>query len=245
MKTSPFLFAVAFLGLLSSAAMSAVVVNADFSRDISGSNPNPGGNPAPVLYTSTGPAPDTGTTWNDLQVPLTGAGSSVPAGHVFSTLNASDGSSTGVSITLTGGFYRSFNSGSAAPGTVAALQNDRVFSRNGDIATLTITGLNTTDTHDIYLIGSGDFNTNFTIGATTKNVDGGSHDGDWTLGDEYTSFTGLTTGTGSIVITIQDGIAPINTFGVISGLQIVSVPEPSSTTLLGLGGLGVLLRRRR
>jgi len=77
-------------------AGAAVTVNVDFSRDIT-NGANPGPNPAPVLYVGTGPAPDSGTSWNDAQVPLTGDGSEVIEPATFSDLTASDGT-TGTSI---------------------------------------------------------------------------------------------------------------------------------------------------
>jgi hypothetical protein len=48
----------------------------------------------------------------------------------------------------------------------------------------------------------------------------------------------------SDTLTITDTSTDLNVGG-ISAIQITTVPEPSSTALLGLGGLALILRRRR
>ncbi len=59
----------------------------------------------------------------------------------------------------------------------------------------------------------------------------------------YVKFSGVT---GSSFDLIMKGAASQGTVrGVINGMQIVQIPEPSSTALLGLGGLALVLRRRR
>ncbi|OYV04889.1 MAG: hypothetical protein CFE26_14470, partial [Verrucomicrobiales bacterium VVV1] len=217
-------------GLLSSCMLEAgIVVNADFSRDIV-SGTNPGTNPAPVLYAGTGPAPDSNTLWNDLQVALSASGDSgsntVTHPLQFSNLTASDGAPTGIDIQLTSGFNASFNSTVALSSSAASLQNDRLFSSTGQLATLKIQGLNPAKQYGLYFIGSGSFSTAFTVNSVVKVASGNAYDGSWTEGGEFVSFNAITpSATGEIVVGIQDGTAPIDSFGVISGLQIVERPS--------------------
>ena len=56
-------------------------------------------------------------------------------------------------------------------------------------------------------------------------------------------------GSGNILFTgtagdLLDGSVDAHRFG-LNGLQINQVPEPSTTALLGLGGLALILRRRK
>ena len=219
----------------------AVTVNADFSRDIvNGSNPGP--NPAPALYAGTGPAPDGGTLWNDLQVPLATTGDSGANTVVhplqFDDLVASDGTPTGIDIQLTSGFSAAFNSTAALSSSVESLQNDRVFPSLGNPATLKILGLDPAKKYSVFLIGSGSFPTAFTINGVIKTAAGTPYDGAWSEGGEHASFTGLSPSpTGEISIGIQDGSAPIDSFGVLAGLQIAEIPVnflyPASVTTTG------------
>lgn len=208
--------------------LQAVTVNADFSRDIVNGT-NPGSNPAPVLYAATGPAPDPGTLWNDLQIPLATTGDSGANSIIhplqFDDLVASDGSPTGIDIQLTSGFSGAFNSTAALGSSEVSLQNDRVFPNLGNLATLKILGLDPAKKYSLFLIGSGNFPTAFTINSVTRTAAGTPYDGAWTEGGEHVSFTGLSPGpTGEISIGIQDGTAPIDSFGVLAGLQIAEIP---------------------
>lgn len=208
--------------------LQAVTVNADFSRDIVNGT-NPGSNPAPALYAGNGPAPNTGTLWNDLQVPLAATGDSGANTIVhplqFDDLVASDGSPTGIDIQLTSGFSGAFNSTAALGSSEVSLQNDRVFPNLGNLATLKVLGLDPAKKYSLFLIGSGNFPTAFTINSVVKTAAGTPYDGAWTEGAEHVSFTGLSPGpTGEISIGIKDGTAPIDSFGVLAGLQIAEIP---------------------
>lgn len=228
----------------------AVVVNADFSRDIvNGTNPAPA-NPAPVLYTGTGPAPDSGTLWNNVTIPLAPIGDSgantIDNPFTASNLNDSTGAATTIDVQLTSGFFRSFNGTATSATAVTALQNDRVFGSGADglsTAVLTIQGLNNAYTYDLYLINSGGFTTRYTIGATSANATGNNYDGTWTDGGEYRLFSGIAPVGGSIAITLFE--LNTNNVSTIAGLQIVEiVPEPS-VALLSSFALLAFTRRRR
>jgi hypothetical protein len=219
----------------------AVTVNADFSRDIVNGT-NPGTNPAPALYAGTGPAPDAGTLWNDLQIPLAATGDSGANSIVhplqFDDLVGSDGTPTAIDIRLESGFSAAFNSTAALSSSVASLQNDRVFAGLGNPATLKIRGLDPARKYSVFLIGSADFSTAFTINGVIKTAAGTTYDGAWTEGGEHVSFTGLSpTPAGEITIGIQDGSTPVDSFGVLAGLQIAEIPVnflyPSAVTSTG------------
>lgn len=219
-----------FIGLLTSCPIKAwIVVNADFSRDVvSGSNPGP--NPASVLYAGIGPAPDSNTLWNDLKISLSAIGDTGTNTIVhpiqFNNLTASDGSPTSIDIQLTSGFNASFNGSAAAATSAASLQNDRVFPKSGQLATLKILGLNPSKLYGLYFIGASGYSTAFTVNSVSKVATGNNHDGTWTEGGEFASFNSVSpSATGEIVVSIQDGAAPIDSFGVIAGLQIVERPS--------------------
>lgn len=114
--------------------------------------------------------------------------------------------------------------------------------------------------YDLYVIttgdagnGSGGTATFTNTGFTVNGVDQGAHDGlgyngltlveavggvGGTAGNwvKYTGFTGDLTITSN---SPSGGRSPFN------GFVIVEVPEPSSTALLGLGGIALILRRRK
>ncbi|MEJ6780921.1 MAG: PEP-CTERM sorting domain-containing protein [Akkermansiaceae bacterium] len=176
-------------------------------------------------------------TWNYFNV-----GTTVPNGQSLSA--------GGLTFTFGTGWQGSF-----ADGAPNNLQGDRVFAPTGFAATMTISGLDITKNYNIALIGAslntGGFETDFTIGATTKTATAapisGTGNGALTFveGDSHVLFSGISGGTGSITFSVTDSVDPDSANGVLSGLQIEEVPEPSTTALLGLGGLALIFRRRK
>lgn len=110
---------------------------------------------------------------------------------------------------------------------------------------MVISGLDDAKTYDIYLYTAG-FNTNYTIGGITKNADASStSNGTFVEGEDYVLFSGISSTSNEISIGVQDGVGALDSFGVLSGFQVVSVPEPSSTVMIGAGLAFLGLRRKR
>ena len=172
-----------------------------------------------------------------------------------SSLNDSTGAATSVGYTITStnttiGTWRQQNTG----GGQDNLLYDYAFDNNANAAsrnlTVTITGLDPTETHQLYVYGGIQFADNndgtvdYTIGGNTQQIvwlglDGGSSTTSYNLGENYTIFSGLSGS--SITMTIA---APIGE-PTITGFQIISVPEPGTSSLLLLLGGSCLLRRKR
>lgn len=234
------------------------VVNVDFSRDTGAGKPNPGANPASVLYGGVGPAQDSGTTWNNAAFALTGAGDTVAVGTQFNSLIDSTGTeATAVSLTFTGDWYRAFNATNPGLG----LQSDRVFTNGLDkVGIVTIGGLEADLVYDLYLIGNLNFDSTYRIAGTSQSLsdaigksadvidENGDGSFEFSEGVSHVVFRGLTAdANGNIVLEVQGNG---QNFGLLTGLQLVArdpvlVPEPGSIMLLGLGALAVLRRRRR
>ena len=96
-----------------------------------------------------------------------------------------------------------------------------------------ITGLTAGASYDLILYSNSSGQRGlFKIGAVTAP---GDSDGDG-------NFTGVVATGGTISGTFETGGA---TWGTFAGIQFAPVPEPSTTALLGLGGLALILRRRK
>lgn len=213
------LFAFCIFGV---SAVFSRTINIDFSRDETG----PLGGPADALHTGTGPAPDTGTIWNDYSIPMTGVGNTIPAGYVRSDLTDSAGATTTVDVAMTSGWYRAFNTNTPAWND---LQQEWVFVDGGNMATLTVSGLDTAHVYDFYFIGSGNSSTSvtrFTIGATSKVANGTLGDGTtWTEGTHHTVIKNVTPdASGNVTVNVQStGTAN----GILGAMQIVSSEPPA------------------
>jgi hypothetical protein len=222
------------LGALLLAPAGAAVVNVDF------------GQTGQHVYTSTGPAPDSGTTWNEAST-----GTNVADGLTFSNLLDSTGASTGISVEITSGFYHTYNDNAGN-----YLEQDWFWVKDGDTGTVTIKGLssNSNTTYDLYMLigqdtsSGNDYDTNFTIGNDTKYASGADNagSGSWVEGKHYVVFTGVHPNTsGEISFTVAGATGTGHDgAGVISGLQIV--PEPSgNAALMVLGVVSMFVRRRK
>lgn len=78
----------------------------------------------------------------------------------------------------------------------------------------------------------------------------GSGDIDPTSLSDYTaSFTGVTDGAGTLILAGRGTAGGVTVAGqpnvFLNGFSLEAVPEPSSAALLGVGGLALLLRRRK
>ena len=221
--------------LLVAATAQAAVVNVDIQAS--------GGS----LASGQAAAPDASgnTTWNEM---TTGS---------VTDLTASDGSATTIDVSLSGaqGFTNQ-------PGP-NNLVKDRIYehrTHDDNAFTFTISGLANSTSYDIYLYGAYDsrtsivnFATDFTIGGVTKTAQALTSepttlDGTgWIENDHYVKFSVTSSSSGVITGTVSnhDDNDPNTTgdYGILSGMQIV--PEPATMSLLGIGGLLALVRRRR
>lgn len=165
-------------------------------------------------------------------------------------IRISDGADTGVSLEVTG--MDSSASGSNTQGSGSSdstIFSDHIqsFGNDNDTLTFTISGLNDSLTYDL----TGGFFRPSTAAAAdtfghTWNVQGDSRQNDFVTDvgvDGYESFTGLTSTGGVLTFTITDTVNAGRAS--ISELTLTAVPEPSSTLLLTLAGLGFITRRNR
>ncbi|MGJ8658192.1 MAG: PEP-CTERM sorting domain-containing protein [Akkermansiaceae bacterium] len=173
-------------------------------------------------------------------------------GDVADLVRLSDGAATGVSLTMAGSSQDNINNvasdtlGNMTDGTIyidgiLANQNNDA-SGNPDRLTLTFAGLDDSLTYDL-IGGLARAGTQGNIGNWTSvwSADGQSAPTNGFSSGAYVSFAGLSSTGGSLVITVVSD----NQYAGISQLELTAVPEPSSTALLGLGGLALILRRRK
>jgi hypothetical protein len=214
------------LGLLATTAILAGVANAAVVQVDVNSDP---GSPAPA-------------GWNALDDPV----------DVIDDLLDTEGSATGIGIETSGwtdsgrGGYR----GSYAE--VAA--EDYFFIGGGSSATVTLTVTNAAESYIIEIWssrsggpGPSDWTVNGSFGDATD-TDNNIHNGDdfdavvnGYNGADIMTFSGVTAdGSNQIVISAT---ARAN-YGLLNAIRVTEVPEPATMSVLGLGGL-VLLRRRK
>jgi len=185
---------------------------------------------------------DVGNNWNDFA-----------ASGLVTTIHDLDGVTLdGVSINFAAGGMNgagenswlglSTNGGGAPAEFVDSVTTDLSFSN----ATVTITGLNTGLTYNLYSTshgGGSNFDGSEDIHSVTGYGSSQLNRGASRVGAFHT-FLGVSPDIdGKIVFTTSQ---PSNAGNpAFNGLLINAVPEPSTTALLGLGGLALILRRRK
>ncbi len=170
---------------------------------------------------------------------------------VTDAIRLSDGAATGVGIAVTRSDSGStFTDQGAVAGNAlntndSSAYGDALGINNANTVTMSITftGLNDLLTYDL----TGGFSTTDpTVSEkyqTVWNIAGQTpQSSDATPVNGYISFAGLASSDGTLTITLDRGVK--NHLGV-SQLQLTAVPEPSSAALIGLGGVALILRRRK
>lgn len=234
------LLSIGAIALLGSSLSSAAVYNVKYLGGL-----------APIATSSLqGVLGTTGETWNQ-------------ATGNFTNLNDSAGGSSTVGVS---GIQDDNDNDENLSGLKIFSGNASSFGKGVD-RTITITGLTLNGLYDIYIYAlshntgswgntadteraAGSFiTTNISGNGQTQaleNGNTGTGPGTFTAGSNYVLFQSIVadgSGNISIVANALDGAGATRLH--VNGLQIAAVPEPSSTALLGLGGLALLLRRRK
>lgn len=130
----------------------------------------------------------------------------------------------------------------ADPAYAASHLNDFVVSWGGDVVVLTFAGLDDALTYDIQFITGATTDAGVTFDFTTASGTASVTSALSTTTNGVLDFTGLTTdGSGNLVFTSGGGVPGISA----GTVTAVAVPEPSSSALIGLGGIALILRRRK
>jgi hypothetical protein len=228
------------VAVLASTAAMAEVINVDF-----GSTDGASG-----VYVGTAAAPDLGTLWNGV---IPAANVTPFASYTSSTLADSLGNATAATVTLSNTWVYD---GAADSVIAPALMLDYAFTQASGAAasfTVSIDGLVPGGLYDLYLYSdTGIQRTTFNVGGDVKNVLNTPAQNAWTLGTNYQLYSSIPATGGSIAVTVSgndfDPITQTGAFyGVLNGLQVVAVPEPSSIAMLAAAafGLAAFIRRKR
>ncbi len=133
-----------------------------------------------------------------------------------------------------------------------SLLNDFLDATNpspSSLPTMTIGGLNANQAFTLFVYGTnggsnggGTWSVN---GSATKQTTGSGVGAFSTFsnGDDYVKFNVTSDAMGQLVVTGAAG--PIANFVALDGFQLSPAPEPASLSLLGIGAIGLLARRRR
>lgn len=220
---------------------------------------------AAVAYLDLGNIASAGNGFNNFA--LTGAENFNGVRGSFNGLQTTDGitSSWNVSATKAGGggiggqnaVFTGPSTGVGTPftGLQNALLQDGIYINNSAALTFTFSGLDISQTYLLDVFGGLDVTNatpaDFTLsigsaftGAATQvlNVDNSDGNNNGAIAS-WASITPDATGNISVTVTATGGLGGRRTE--VNAIRLESIPEPSSTALLGLGGLALILRRRK
>ena len=165
-----------------------------------------------------------------------------------SSLTDSDGNASGITLTWTAS--TTWGDGDANTDANAGIGNAQLVRQYLDDGApgVNIQASGMTGLYDVTIYLSTDGNNPMTFVPFTVNGV------EYTTTGTYSGYgSGFTFGENNTIIvkglsgnlTIQGSVRAGSNRGSVSGVQITAVPEPSSAALLGLGGLALILRRRK
>lgn len=228
------------------ALAATTLINVDF--DVTGSG---GDVPSPVTATGGNVLGTTGDSWTAVTVARnnsTGNVTFVPT----TSLNYSDGSSSGVTLGVTT-FNNSIitNQGANIAANQQPLMNDYIYLNGTQSATITLSGFAANQQIASIVLYAQAINSFSNTSGSTFTISGfaprSTSETATTIGStlvedvDYVRFNGVTAdASGNLQITWSNVAGQ----GAFNGMQIQLVPEPSVALLGGLGVLGLLRRRR-
>jgi len=212
------------------------------------------------MYASSGGGAKSPQDAATLEGPAGGLGESWNQFNVTTGINLLD--STGAATTV--GFVNNVSSGWDRNGDLEMLKAERAqFSKGGD-TTHTINGLIPGDLYNVWIAssvsnatdaeaGHGEWSTsNATTSASLQAISNFDlNTTTWEYGNNYVLFENVEANANGMITFLGDATdvdeielgSPAYRLG-LSGFQIQAVPEPATMALLGLGGLGLIRRRR-
>ena len=260
------------LGLTSASYAASISVNLTPSATVDNQNVDPG--ETALVGIAGADSTTDGANWNNITLSVggtTGAPTTFPGatqGGNHIDLTDSTGSDSSVDMTSTGTFWSNYANVSSpnqgVTGDGGLLQgylnlNDAETISLGGLATWAPNGYKVyavfdigpfSRTYGISMNDGGPNQTYWSADTITDSDTGNTGTVSWLQTNATTSGTAVSDANWAVYGTFTGDtltISGTNSGGrsVLSGFQVVAVPEPSSAALLGLGGLALIVRRRK